>query len=396
MVKGLMAGKMASARFSNAADELFNLPPGYSVNDDINDPNCGLPIDAVEDNIFVNCFEFRIGDEQPEIEFSIEIPEPKEMWPTIPSTGAPNDFDFSQVESSLEEIIVTLKSGGTPLGNTAINVKAEWITESGGHNHQDTVGSGDLITPPNNIMGYLVNIAERDSAQGEIEALTNEETGRLSLRYNAPEFGGQIALVARYIQETDTLFARDTVNILVPNLILLPEGTSYSKVGGTPSHFGPRVDHLHQDFRVPDNNHYGTQELVDFLINLSNVWEAIVLADSTQDNRQTPLNINDMSLPNGGKFDIFGRWTGSHYNHRVGRDVDIRTTRNLPIGNNRNGVLVTALVNELGEPILDDDNFEVFKNLLFEDLLFLLGADNNSSLHGSEANEHYHLYLYNN
>ncbi|MBO6794525.1 MAG: hypothetical protein JJ895_11485 [Balneolaceae bacterium] len=100
MVKGLTAGKMA-AHTTNAADDLFNLPPGYSENNDINDPNCGLPIDALEDNIFVNCFEFRIGDEQPEIEFSIEIPEPKEMWPTIPSTGAPNDFDFSQVESSL-------------------------------------------------------------------------------------------------------------------------------------------------------------------------------------------------------------------------------------------------------------------------------------------------------
>lgn len=179
MVKGLMAGKMA-AQTTNAADDLFNLPPGYSVNNDINDPNCGLPIDAIEDNIFVHCLEFRIGDEQPEIEFSIEISEPKEMWPTIPSTGAPNDFDFSQVESRLEEVIVTLKSGGTPLGNTAINVKAEWITESGGHNHQDTGGSGDLITPPNNIMGYIVNIAEQDSAQGELEALTNEETGGIT------------------------------------------------------------------------------------------------------------------------------------------------------------------------------------------------------------------------
>lgn len=245
-------------------------------------------------------------------------------------------------------------------------------------------------------MGYLVNIAEQDSAQGEIEALTNEETGRLSLRYNAPEFGGQIALVAQYIQETDTLFARDTVNILVPNLILLPEGTSYSKVGGTPSHFGPRVDHLHQDFRVPDNNHYGTLELVDFLINLSNSWEAMILADSTQDNRQTPLNINDMSLPNGGKFDIYGRWTGSHSYHRVGRDVDIRTSRNLPIGNNRNGVLLTALVNELGEPILDVNNNKIYKNRVFEELLFDLGADQNSRIHGIGSNEHYHIYFYNN
>ena len=103
-----------------------------------------------------------------------------------------------------------------------------------------------------------------------------------------------------------------------------------------------------------------------------------------------------MSLPNGGKFDIFGRWTGSHFYHRVGRDVDIRTTRNLPIGNNRNGVLLTIVLDTSGDPLLDANNNEIFKNRFFEELLFDLGADQNSGIHGTGLNEHYHIYFYNN
>ena len=79
MVKGLMAGKMVAST-TNTADDLFNLPPGYSVNDDINDPNCGLPIDAVEDNIFVNCFEFRIGEPDSVQELNILLGESKYFY----------------------------------------------------------------------------------------------------------------------------------------------------------------------------------------------------------------------------------------------------------------------------------------------------------------------------
>jgi len=63
MVKGLTAGKLVNG-ISSVITDLNNLPPGFSENNEINDPNCGLPIDTIAENVFVNCFEFRIGDAQ--------------------------------------------------------------------------------------------------------------------------------------------------------------------------------------------------------------------------------------------------------------------------------------------------------------------------------------------
>jgi hypothetical protein len=104
MIKGLMAGKMVSASFSNAADELFNLPAGYSVNNAITDPNCGLPIDAVEDNIFLNCFEFRIG------ELDILLGESKYFY----AISDPNDNTKLQIKEyeAEDSIPSTLPSDG--------------------------------------------------------------------------------------------------------------------------------------------------------------------------------------------------------------------------------------------------------------------------------------------
>lgn len=37
------------------------------------------------------------------------------------------------------------------------------------------------------------------------------------------------------------------------------------------------------------------------------------------------IRYNDISLPNGGLFDVKGTWTTSHQLHRLGQNIDIRT-----------------------------------------------------------------------
>ena len=64
-----------------------------------------------------------------------------------------------------------------------------------------------------------------------------------------------------------------------------------------------------------DNNHYGTTLLVDALKNIA--------ADYQKYYPGTRIRINDMSLKNGGKFDIGGEWKGSHSQHRIGKNADI-------------------------------------------------------------------------
>ncbi|MDZ7806089.1 MAG: hypothetical protein U5K71_03120 [Gracilimonas sp.] len=160
----------------------------------------------------------------------------------------------------------------------------------------------------------------------------------------------------------------------MPNLVLLPDGDNYEKVGGTPSHYGPRVDGAYSEYHEPDNNHYATEAFRDSLIAIANAWADSVANDSTLDNRQTPLNINDISLPNGGRFDVFGSWNAPHRTHRLGRDADIRTRRGLPIGRNRNGVLLSRVV-IAGE--------EQFINTDFENLCIEKGANPSPGVHFS-------------
>jgi len=391
-------GTMFDPESGDTADVLVDVKQGFKFISEELIPDTvdvtGEVVTAIGDNfeIISSSFEVTIA---PAYELTIELPDSAQVWPTIPRTGARAEFDFTQVENALENVFVRLKSNGEPLVDREILIRAEWIEGTGGHNHN---GGDDQLSPPLTEMGYIVNVAELDSAQGEIFADT-DDLGEIELRYRTPEFGGTIELVASYTIGTNTLIARDTITVKVPGLVLLPNGINYSKVGGTPSHHGPRLDGRFQNNRNPDSNHYGTQEFVDFLIELSNTWDTFVQIDTTQDNRQTPLNINDISLINGGLFDIAARWNPAHNYHRVGRDVDIRTTRTLPftgVFSARNGVLLKRVLNQNGEPLLDDDQNEVFKNQLFEDLLFILGADRDSRVHGIEDEEHYHIYFYNN
>jgi len=156
------------------------------------------------------------------------------------------------------------------------------------------------------------------------------------------------------------------------------------------------VDGAYSEYREPDNNHYATEAFRDSLIAIANAWADSVANDSTLDNRQTPLNINDISLPNGGRFDINGEWTGSHSTHRVGRAVDIRTTRDFDnLVQGRNAVFLIQEFNIDGTPLLDARNRQVFINTKFERLSIRKGVNPDPEIHDrNTGNEHYHLYFY--
>ncbi|MDZ7716201.1 MAG: hypothetical protein U5J95_08325 [Balneolaceae bacterium] len=96
-------------------------------------------------------------------------------------------------------------------------------------------------------------------------------------------------------------------------------------------------------------------------------------------------------LPNGGKFDIEGKFLDRlsyHAYHRVGRDVDIRTARNFPIYPiERNGVLLDRKV--IGGEVQ-------YINESFENLWLRKGGNPKPEIHGDhkKGTEHYHIYFY--
>ena len=71
MRKDLQAGKLATA-MASGLPALMGLPDSYELSN-VDDPNCGLPYDVIEENVFANCFEFRIGGVDTLL--SIEIPD---------------------------------------------------------------------------------------------------------------------------------------------------------------------------------------------------------------------------------------------------------------------------------------------------------------------------------
>jgi hypothetical protein len=100
----------------------------------------------------------------------------------------------------------------------------------------------------------------------------------------------------------------------VPDLTLLPQSTAYSKVGGNERHYGP------PGRPNDDNNHFGTQATIDAIATIASRFQSAFPTLSV-------LAVNDMSLPFGGRFDVFGRWADRqvHQYHRVGMDADIRS-----------------------------------------------------------------------
>lgn len=328
-----------------------------------------------------------IEHEEKNLDLLLEFPGSKEVWPSIPGTGANNNFDFTSVENVITDIIIEVKEGDLPKEAQDVTITAEWVKRSGGHNHD---GGNDILILPDDRMGWIISTTENDSSHTELRVATNSE-GEINLNFRAPEFGGEIAIEAWTLQAPgDTLFATDTITVKVPDLVLLPDGDNYEKVGGTASHHGPRLDNQHEDYREPDNNHYATEAFRDSLISIADAWAELVTNDSTLDNEQTPLNINDLSLPNGGKMDVFGSWNAPHATHRVGRDADIRTTRNLPIGGNRNGIFLSRRI-IAGE--------EQFINTDFENICTEKGASPTPGVHfrvrnGQRIGEHYHVYFY--
>jgi hypothetical protein len=116
-------------------------------------------------------------------------------------------------------------------------------------------------------------------------------------------------------------------NVFVP----LPTSPSiYIKDGGTARHHGPSCSEV-AGCDTPDQNHFARLEVVQAMVVIATEWQET----------HPKLEINDMSLSQGGAFDICGTWNvadscadapppdGGHKAHRLGRSVDFQVSPGL-------------------------------------------------------------------
>ncbi len=293
---------------------------------------------------------------------SIDISDPEEIWPTLFVDQGSNNVK--------NPITVTLTQNNQPLANQNVTVTARIILPSsppGGHDHTNQ--------PLVDSLGVFTDLNTTATDTGMITTST-DANGRIQLSYRAPSFGGQIELTAQAIItgsviNPDTVIARDALAVRVPGLAQLPaDANNYVKVGGTNDHHGPPLFQQEMD----DHNHWGEQAAIDSL-------EQIAIAWRQGFPQELILHINDISLACGGLFDVSGMWRSPHQDHRIGRDVDLRTElpglrQGIPVRIPRNAVNWQTTV--------------LIENADFEDICDERGARARIHRRNTEE-EHYHI-----
>jgi hypothetical protein len=282
-------------------------------------------------------------------------------------------------------VTVTVTDELTPIAGAEVDVVAEWISNSGGHNHDD---------PPSGWMKFRDLQNPEDKVPDEI-TVTTDSNGEAKLRFFAPPWGGRVRLRASTTYDSVELTDVDSLIVKVPDLLPLatqPGASALELIGGTCDHHGPRNDTQYpESCLTPDNNHYGVLFTLATLIEIDLDWavDAQKQTGLPQGAKsQTPLQVNDISLPFGGKFQEDGDWTyeRAHQYHQLGRDVDLRTQRSSkPDQRFRVGIYVETDT---------DRGPERRRNKGFEKLLRRFPGVV-ASVHNDETiYEHYHLYFY--
>lgn len=221
---------------------------------------------------------------------------------------------------------------------------------SGGHQHND-----------NRPIGKLRKSGDR--GEGDIFLSGNTLYSVASFDYLIPEVAGKV-LLSGFISpppaygcsySPDCSSENANINIAIPRLQPLPNSSEYHITvrGGTDTH--------------PDGT-WGTSDTINKL-------EKIAKEYFNRSGRI--LSVNDLSLPDGGLFDLKADWSPPHKTHRTGTDADINRggvncfydkDLRFAVGMLANGQSRPHLLCEDAKhkPVPDDDPKGIYKHIDFD------------------------------
>jgi hypothetical protein len=185
---------------------------------------------------------------------------------------------------------VSVEGNSGPIPDRTVDLTIEGIEGTGGHAaHAGAMPNGTLSS-------FTVNTGA---------------SGVVTTTYTPGVFGGNVEIRGR---STGSASALENIIVRVVGLGDLSSGGNVELIGATTAH---------------PSNHWGTPATVGALVQLANDFYAF-----TGNTRK--LQINDVSLNQGGKFDVAPtpinyNPDGSHVSHRVGRNVDVRTHGDSPL-----------------------------------------------------------------
>jgi hypothetical protein len=205
---------------------------------------------------------------------------PSQVWPQIPASQRPVGYKEDWAKA---DVVVTLTNPAPPEGCT-ISLKVEPVENSGGHGHNSSRPKG-TVTP-------------------ETLTIPGETIGAVSAIYKSSEIGGEEKIIAEVKGEKKN---EATIQVNVPGLAPLAGGSNLITWTSTEKYH-----------KLADSN-YGTSSTISTIFHAVNQY--------VQDYFLLPfyganLAVVDMSLPQGGLFDVNGNWSPSHTWHRLGKSVD--------------------------------------------------------------------------
>ncbi|PIP04967.1 MAG: hypothetical protein COX52_14555 [Syntrophobacterales bacterium CG23_combo_of_CG06-09_8_20_14_all_48_27] len=221
-----------------------------------------------------------------------------------PTSVMPSQTPLTTSPVAPTTVTVRVRSGNTPVAGHQVQLAAAGVPGTGGHNAAEH-GNGGTRPIPDGVYGvFAIGEGVTDAA------------GVFSTTYTPTRFGGEERITANS-RTVPEIHAEAVLTVAVPGLILLPrQDTRYLQIGHRAAHPGP-VGAISP--AEPNENHWGTQGLLTAIQNLAAEYN-----EEYQGEVVPLLSFNDMSLRNGGLFDISGQWHPSHNEHRVGRNVDLR------------------------------------------------------------------------
>ena len=201
------------------------------------------------------------------------------------------------------EICGNVSDGLEPYTNGLLTILVDEVPYSGGHNHIERPMNHH--PSPNIFSG----------------ATLAEENGEFFCEYeDTCQWGGQYLIRAIYQHGYHTYQVSDTLGILVQNLVDLPEDTLYyHKVGDS------RPQHSFTHFVDDDYVNFPREIAIRF---------NQIMADSFPGDPVPKVEVNDMSLVRGGRYDIgpprppneplnqYLHWSYPHKTHRIGISMD--------------------------------------------------------------------------
>lgn len=181
--------------------------------------------------------------------------------------------------------------------------------ENGGHEHDAALRWTGTLEAPYSDGGAR-------TATCRIETFDEQGVGVCETSYFAGGLGGVEAIVAVAAGFPD---AASKVTVEVPGLVGLPESPGQYVLVGAPGNHGGTNDPCRPFPPTSEHtrNHHGRTGLVR---------SVRAIARSLVETTGILPRINDMSLPQGGLFDVNNTWGSPHRTHRTGRDVDIGFT----------------------------------------------------------------------